>query len=529
MSELPKHVDTIIIGTGLTNSIISAACSRIGKPILHLDENCYYGDQEASFTFQQLTEWITQRDPDNACLKDIPEDISSKSRMFCIDLTPKFLFSTGDMVDLLVQSNVSRYHEFKNNIRILCLTEDNDIHIMPCRRNDVFTSPILTNLMDKRRLMKFIESCAKYSEVSTTVEAGASDQVPSDITDNADKPIGEYLEERGLKPVLRDYIINSIAMVKATDSTILACKQVQKFMIAVERYGRSPFLFPLYGCGEFPQSFCRLSAVFGGIYCLSTQISAIDVSRSQDTAESRSPRFKVLFNRDVSANTVTSENLIISGRDAKCLRLAKSEDRASKLTLSRAILITNKSIVSTSAIGFERNESDEYISFLRMPSKRNELNQHTVFLMELNSSALVCPRENHLIYLWTQAISDDAEQDLKPTLDRIFKSITPQLQHDDKVNIEGASIEKPAENLNDDGEINILWKYYFQQTSGTGVVDSSQETRDSDSNLFITGHSFDDIDYTGSIREAERVFKRMYPDDMFLPRAPDPDEIIHFD
>lgn len=31
---------------------------------------------------------------------------------------------------------------------------------------------------------------------------------------------------------------------------------------------RSPFIYPLYGLGELPQAFARLSAVYGGVYML---------------------------------------------------------------------------------------------------------------------------------------------------------------------------------------------------------------------------------------------------------------------
>lgn len=34
------------------------------------------------------------------------------------------------------------------------------------------------------------------------------------------------------------------------------------------RYGSSPYLYPLYGLGELPQGFARLSAIYGGTYML---------------------------------------------------------------------------------------------------------------------------------------------------------------------------------------------------------------------------------------------------------------------
>ena len=41
------------------------------------------------------------------------------------------------------------------------------------------------------------------------------------------------------------------------------------------RYGKSPYIYPLYGLGELPQSFARLSAIYGGTYMLEKPIDEI--------------------------------------------------------------------------------------------------------------------------------------------------------------------------------------------------------------------------------------------------------------
>lgn len=43
------------------------------------------------------------------------------------------------------------------------------------------------------------------------------------------------------------------------------------------RFGKSPYLYPLYGLGELPQAFSRLSAVYGGTYMLSKKVDKVNV------------------------------------------------------------------------------------------------------------------------------------------------------------------------------------------------------------------------------------------------------------
>lgn len=65
---------------------------------------------------------------------------------------------------------------------------------------------------------------------------------------------------------------------------------IQKFLNSLGRYGNTPFLFPMYGCGEIPQCFCRLCAVFGGIYCLKRTITDIHFTNTNAALELQSIR-----------------------------------------------------------------------------------------------------------------------------------------------------------------------------------------------------------------------------------------------
>ncbi|XP_032993027.1 rab proteins geranylgeranyltransferase component A 1 isoform X2 [Lacerta agilis] len=60
VDNLPSEFDVVVIGTGLPESIIAAACSRSGQRVLHVDSRQYYGGNWASFSFSGLLSWIKE-------------------------------------------------------------------------------------------------------------------------------------------------------------------------------------------------------------------------------------------------------------------------------------------------------------------------------------------------------------------------------------------------------------------------------------------------------------------------------------
>ncbi|KAG7273465.1 hypothetical protein CRUP_032713 [Coryphaenoides rupestris] len=161
-------------------------------------------------------------------------ELLKEGRRFNIDLVSKLLYSRGSLINLLIKSNVSRYAEFKNVTRVLTCHHGN-IQQVPCSRADVFSSKLLS-VVEKRMLMRFLTSCL-----------------------DQDTPL-HYQET----------------------PTATALTSTRHFLQCLGRYGNTPFLFPLYGLGEIPQCFCRMCAVFGGIYCLRHSVRAVVVDRSNN-------------------------------------------------------------------------------------------------------------------------------------------------------------------------------------------------------------------------------------------------------
>ena len=91
----------------------------------------------------------------------------------------------------------------------------------------------------------------------------------------------EAYDKFGLEATTRDFIGHSMALYQ-TDEYInekgMAKDCVQRIRLYVNsmaRYGKSPYIYPLYGLGELPQGFARLSAIYGGTYMLNTNIEEI--------------------------------------------------------------------------------------------------------------------------------------------------------------------------------------------------------------------------------------------------------------
>ena len=58
-------------------------------------------------------------------------------------------------------------------------------------------------------------------------------------------------------------------------TAITTIRRIKLYSDSLARYGKSPYLYPMYGVGELPQGFARLSAIFGGTYMLDKPIDEI--------------------------------------------------------------------------------------------------------------------------------------------------------------------------------------------------------------------------------------------------------------
>ncbi|XP_075619189.1 rab proteins geranylgeranyltransferase component A 1 [Balearica regulorum gibbericeps] len=609
--NLPSEFDVVVIGTGLPESIIAAACARSGQRVLHVDSRNYYGGNWASFSFSGLLSWIKENQQktdicdecedwrklileneevislskkdktiqhvEDFCFGDqdsaedveeagalpklpvfgasgaeeaaqesekecppsesalleaesrepakatgaepatvvegkdteitsenessysmalgestlelgkteaAPSEISApepkkitysqivrEGRRFNIDLVSKLLYSRGLLIDLLIKSNVSRYAEFKNATRILAFREGK-VEQVPCSRADVFNSKQLT-MVEKRMLMKFLTFCLDY------------EQHPDEYQDYESSTFAQFLRTQKLTPSLQHFILHSIAMVSETDcSTLEGLQATKKFLQCLGRYGNTPFLFPLYGQGEIPQCFCRMCAVFGGIYCLRHSVQCLVVDKE-------SGRCKAVvdhFGQRISANYFIVEDSYLS--ENVCTNVCYRQ-------ISRAVLITDQSVLNT--------DSEQQVSILTVPPV--DRGRPAVCVIELCSSTMTCMKDTYLVHL-TCPSTKTAREDLEPVVQKLFNLNTEK-------ETENEELEKPR----------VLWAVYFNMRDSSGVDKNSYDGLPS--NVYVCSGPDSALGNDCAVKQAETIFQEMFPAEEFCPPPPNPEDIIY--
>uniref|UniRef100_A0A669PHY0 Rab proteins geranylgeranyltransferase component A n=1 Tax=Phasianus colchicus TaxID=9054 RepID=A0A669PHY0_PHACC len=400
--------------------------------------------------------------------------IVREGRRFNIDLVSKLLYSRGLLIELLIKSNVSRYAEFKNATRILAFREGK-VEQVPCSRADVFNSRQLA-MVEKRMLMKFLTFCLEYEQ--------HPDEYQAIFRCCSLSTFAQFLKTRKLTPSLQHFILHSIAMVSENDcNTLEGLQATRKFLQCLGRYGNTPFLFPLYGQGEIPQCFCRMCAVFGGIYCLRHSVQCLVVDKE-------SGRCKAVvdhFGQRISASYFIVEDSYLS--ESVCVNVCYRQ-------LSRAVLITDQSVLKT--------DSEQQVSILTVPPV--DLGQPAVCVIELCSSTMTCMKDTYLVHL-TCPSTKTAREDLEPVVQKLF-SLNAETE-------KGEELEKPR----------VLWAVYFNMRDSSGIDRNSYSGLPS--NVYVCSGPDSALGNDCAVKQAETIFQEMFPTEEFCPAPPNPEDIIY--
>ncbi|TIA70629.1 hypothetical protein E3P92_02564 [Wallemia ichthyophaga] len=256
---MDEDYDVIVLGTGLTECILSGLLSVDGQKVLHIDRNDYYGGESASLNLTQLYKKFKDTAP--------PSELG-RDRDYAIDLIPKFILASGELTKILVHTDVTRYLEFKQIAGSFVL-RDKTVSKVPSTEYEAVRSSLM-GLFEKRRARNFFLFIQNYRDDDPSTHSGI---------DLDSHPMQAVYNKFGLEAGTQDFIGHAMALYLDDSYKQKPARETYERILlytsSMARYGKSPYIYPLYGLGELPQAFARLSAIYGGTYMLDKPIDEV--------------------------------------------------------------------------------------------------------------------------------------------------------------------------------------------------------------------------------------------------------------
>ncbi|KAF8560226.1 rab GDP-dissociation inhibitor [Imleria badia] len=379
---MDEEYDVIVLGTGLTECILSGLLSVEGKKVLHIDRNDYYGGDGASLNLTQLYRKFRSDQPPPAAL--------GRDRDYAVDLIPKFIIASGELTKILVHTDVTRYLEFKQ-IAGSFVYRDGKISKVPSTEIEAVKSPLM-GLFEKRRAKKFFEFLQGWKDDDPATHQGI------DLDKDSMKTV---YEKFGLEPGTQDFIGHAMALYLDDDYITKPARPTYDRIIlytsSMARYGKSPYIYPLYGLGELPQSFARLSAIYGGTYMLDKPVHEIVTDQNGKFVGVRSG------DETVKAKQVIGDpSYFGASEEAEGGKLRVVEDGR----VIRAICILKHPIPGT-----EDSDSVQIIIPQNQVNRRND-----IYIAMVSSTHNVCAKDVYVAIVSTIVETNKPEQEIIPGL-----------------------------------------------------------------------------------------------------------------
>lgn len=338
---MEENYDAIVLGTGLKECILSGMLSVSGKRVLHVDRNKYYGGESASIT--PLEELFAKFKMPTDSLDEF-----GKGRDWNVDLIPKFLMANGQLVKLLIHTGVTKYLEFKV-VDGSYVYKGQKISKVPADEKEALSSNLM-GIFEKRRFRSFLTFVQNFdfNDRSTWRD------IDPNVTVSA-----KLYEKFGLENETGEFTGHALALYRNDSYLNQPCgdliARIKLYCESLARYGKSPYLYPLYGLGELPQAFARLSAIYGGTYMLDKPVDEILKDESGKVTGIRCGDEKAYCSQIYCDPSYVPDKVEKVGQVARCICLLDHPIPNTKDSLSTQIIIPQKQL---------KRNSDIYISLV---------------------------------------------------------------------------------------------------------------------------------------------------------------------
>ena len=313
--------------------------------------------------------------------------------------------ASGEFVDILSNLDLSRYMEFVQIEGSFVFRDGKGICKVPSTPTEAATSSLM-GFFEKRRAKNFFQYCANLDLENPLTWNKINLHVV---------PMGEVFKSYDLDSNTIDFIGHALAL-HSNDSylkepALITIQKIKLYMESMMRFGKTPYLYPLYGLGELPQGFARLSAIYGGTYMLGIKFEGFLMNEEEGSGagsagdgSAGSASGTGTGNNYVCGVKVDSEKTFKCKRGVICDPSYAPERVCLSQRVIRAICLLDHPIKSAA-------DSCQII----LPQK--QLNRHhDIYLTCLSSGHNVCASGYFLVQISTIVETANPEQEIAPAL-----------------------------------------------------------------------------------------------------------------
>ena len=325
-------------------------------------------------------------------------------------------------------------------------------------------------------------------------------------------------------------------------NTIEGLAAVTRYLGSLGRYGGTCFLTTLYGTSELPQSFCRLSAVYGGTYTLRTRLSALAVAEAEDGAQAKegAEGREGGGGRGGGARPTCRGVVTAGGQFLRCGALVAARRHLpqawagarrqlpSERVLSRRVCVTSRSLQqSAAAEGSSSADDGTPLVVVIPPQTAGVGNAHAVQVVQLGFDVCAAPRGFFVLHLTTvrdvvAAAGEGGEGGeagggvLARAQRALFVAAAAGSERSSECSstAEGGGAAGP-----------VVWHMEFEQEchAAHGPGDDYGAASGLPSNVLLASSQGDgggmELHSESAVAEARQLFERLCPGEDFLPKA----------
>ncbi|KAK2528955.1 rab proteins geranylgeranyltransferase component a 2-like [Columba guinea] len=562
--NLPSEFDVVVIGTGLPESIIAAACARSGQSVLHVDSKNYYGGNWASFSFSGLLSWIKENqqktdvsvewDDWRKLILENEEAISLSKKDKTVQHVEDFCFGDQDSAEGVEEAGAlprlpvfgaagaegvaqesEKAHSTVESTELESPEPEKATGTEAASAREGSDTEI-TSADASSHSAALGESAGELRQTEPA-PAEASVQEPKKITysqivregrrfniDLVSKllfsrgllidlliksNVSRYAEFKNVTQILafREGKVEQVPCSRADvfnsrQLTMVEKRMLMKFLTFCLDYEQHPDEYRVQLC----PSICELSLEWLG------QTKPRPNNRNWENSQLCAVFGGIYCLRHPVQCLVVDKE---SGRckaivdhfgqriSAKYFIVADSYLSESVCTNVHYRQISRAVLITDQSV--LNTGSEQQVSILTVPPV--DLGKPAVCVIELCSSTMTCMKGTYLVHL-TCPSTKTAREDLEPVVQKLFNLNTEK-------DAENEELEKPR----------VLWAVYFNMRDSSGVDRNSYDRLPS--NVYVCSGPDSALGNDCAVKQAETIFQEMFPTEEFCPPAPNPEDIIY--